>query len=263
MSNFYACDPWAADWSAQLKTRHAQLNAPAYLLVDCGFSPAQGAHWLSHPEDGFHAIYQHTALAGAAEMGLFLGPAQLDVDQASLESRFAKANSLPMFSWIWSYGTSESLTAHLSAYVEVETGDGSIWPLRFGDSRCMADIYNVLKEAPTAFDSGYIGWSYFDRTGRLTNMEGAQDLAHYHQERPSHRLKMTDASLAKLIARGETDEALMQLVEMYPDLPQLAPASALYDRLQKAMREEPMKLVPLVERLRYWHDQLPIRIRHI
>lgn len=256
MNDLHACDPWACDWPEQLQACHARHAATAFLLVDCGFNPAQGQHWLAHPEEGFTALYDGTGLAGAEELGMFLGNTLISDDKAELQETVGRADGLPMLSWIWSHADKQALAAHLRAYVEVETSDGLAWPLRFGDTRCIPDIFTALEQTSTSFKRGFIAWSFFDRAGQLMELKGTQAQANHEAATLAQPLAIGDKSFANLVASGEPDEALMQLLELEPSLMRLAPASVIHARLQALIRQEPMRDAALIDRLRRWRVAL-------
>ena len=237
---FYACDFWAADWMTQIKAQYSGQSSNAYLLVDAGFNAAQGAHWLAHPEEGYVSLYAGTALADAADTGLFLGRADISSRDAKLLDHVGRASGLPMLSWVWSHSDLQTLALHWQDYLEVETPDGLAWPLRQGDTRCIPCIATMLKAEAPKFFEGFTGWSYFDRAGHLSNVTGQQTANGASPRNSGGPLPISDIAFARLVEDGAADEALMQLVELYPSLVQLAPASELYARLEALMSGRPM-----------------------
>jgi hypothetical protein len=247
MDMYFAVDKLASDFHEQLTDafQRAQPGADSlrfYALVDTAFHHVQGHRPDREQKALWTSIYDGTGNAALVDASPCLLP--LPDEPRSLRGqlfRLLKKNSgYPMMSFIASHLSTIALAAAFKPFIEAGCDDDQSFLLRFGDTRVLPAVDEVLrKEQVAGWRHGVAYWWVPDRRGNL------MCLPEYADSTPSARLPTTpllvsQAAFALLADAGDADAILDAIFDQNPGLllaQRPSDAYGLVQRLRPKLKE--------------------------
>lgn len=221
---FFAIDPAhpsvpAAIFEALCAFRaHSTTPLELVALIDAAFDEALlgNRRWKRQPR---LSLYEHTSLHSLAAAGPHLVPAPIEPDdqRSWLRDILAACEGRPMLSILASALPAPALRMHLRPYLIARTPDGMEWPVRWGDSRVLPALLEVL-DAPQREHllSPLQQWWSVSRDGTLTSWRGGASPS--PAPAAFDRLPVSDAEFGRLVDLAEADAVLADIHDTQPDL---------------------------------------------
>ena len=200
-----------------IRTTQPQSSLNLYALVDGAFDESFfGARYPRTAPP--RSLYVDTALQslGTAAPHLLAAPDGILEAQGWLGHLFSVANGKPMVSIIASPLSMEELARHMRPYLIAMTPDTVEWPIRWGDTRVLPELLDVLPEKQRDHLLAPLRcWWSAGRDGELLRWEGA---AVSPAPAGFDKLPLSDENFAALVDAAEADSVLANLYDSQPDL---------------------------------------------
>ena len=239
---YFATNPPLAGLPVQVAQEFQQLcdASPSaavqlFALVDGAFDEAffQRGSARALPRQ---SLYAGTALQelGAAVPYLLTAPEGEEARLAWLSQLFAACGGRPMLSILASVLDADELVRHWRPYLIAMTPDTVEWPVRWGDTRVLPMLLEVLTEpergqllAPMA------RWWWPGRDGALRSWQGEATL-------PApvgfDKMPISDEVFAKIVDMSEADAVLANLYDRQPDLFRMDTPAQCHARVARHLR---------------------------
>ncbi len=222
---YFAVNPTSPTLPAQiaqeiesLRTQHEDAPFHVIALVDGAFDEQ---FFKSYPRSRWprHSLYANTSLQslGAAAPQLTTFNGKPDGLSKWLENLFSECTGKPMLSIIASAIDAELLQQHLLPYLVCRTEDTVEWPVRWGDTRILPGLMDVLSHVQKEhlLSPIYRLWTANREGGELT-WHGAGTPTPLPAE--FDKLPMEDAAFAALVDLSEPDSILSSIYDSQPDV---------------------------------------------
>lgn len=203
---------------AALRAQRPDLPLHLCGLVDCAFDEKlpTNRRWSRQPR---YSLYEHTSLHALADASphLFAAPGDVADETVWLQDLFMTCAERPMLSILACSLRVEALRAHLRPFLIAYTPDGLGWPVRWGDTRVLPALMDVLPPDHRKYLlSPFHCWWTSSRDGTLISWPGSACTTVPEPE--FDKLPMDDAAFACLVDRAEADAILANIHDTQPDV---------------------------------------------